>query len=87
MAVHNNLLRIIYIVPKLFDANIKMENVTKVKLQEVVVVVGMKSYLQGKITNTSILSSNAILITKKWKLKIKYPPFAFYSKLFGKFPS
>lgn len=81
VAVHNNLLRIIYIVPKVFDANIKMENTTKVKLQEVVVV-GMKNYLPGKITNTSNLSSNAILIAKKWKLRIRYVPFALYSKLF-----
>lgn len=33
-AVHNYLLNVIYIAPKVFDANIKMENVTKVKLQE-----------------------------------------------------
>lgn len=33
-AVHNYLLNVIYIAPKVFDANIKMENVTKIKLQE-----------------------------------------------------
>lgn len=33
-AVHNYVLNVIYILPKVSDANIKMENVSKVKMQE-----------------------------------------------------
>lgn len=61
-AVHNYLLNVIYIAPKVFDANIKMENVTKIKLQE---AGGMENYLPAGITNTSILSTNAISYCKE----------------------
>lgn len=53
-AVQNYVLNVIYVVPKVSNANIKMENVTNVKLQER--VKKMENYLSGMITNTSMSS-------------------------------
>lgn len=46
-AVHNYALNVIYILPKLSAANIKMENISKVKLQEEVKKKKMQDYQVG----------------------------------------
>lgn len=85
-AVHNYVLDVIYIVPKVSNANIKMENVTKVKLQERVKKTGKLSIrYDNKCIN--VISLMLYLIAKKWRLRTKYPPFALYSELFREFPS
>lgn len=53
-ALHNYVLNVIFIVPKVSDANIKMESFTKVKLQEGIPEKKKENYLSGRITNTSM---------------------------------